>query len=123
DLKLQINTILHTKAVVNLASSMVFDYAIFDKPCLYLNYKVSPKEDENWSSQKVYNFVHFRSMPTGEEVIWLTSKEEIPSKLDLALKGAPAQVEAAKRWFKKVNLSPTDKASERIWEAIEKIRT
>src|SRR5690606_15462237 len=40
DLKLQINTILHTKAVVNLGSSMVFDFAVFNKPCLYINYDV-----------------------------------------------------------------------------------
>jgi hypothetical protein len=34
DLALQINTIIHTEAVINLASSMVFDYVVFDKPCL-----------------------------------------------------------------------------------------
>lgn len=121
DLKLQINTILHTKAVVNLASSMVFDYAVLDKPCLYLNYNVSEKLDESWSPQKVYNFVHFRSMLSGEEVFWLRSKEEISSKLELALKGAPAQVDAAKEWFKKINLTPAQHASERIWSSIEEI--
>lgn len=121
DLNLQINTILHSKAVVNLASSMVFDYAVLDKPCLYLNYNVSNKVDQNWNPQKVYNFVHFRSMPSGEEVIWLRSKEEISSKLELTLKGAPAQVDAAKEWFKKINLTPAQHASERIWCSIDKI--
>lgn len=121
DLTLQINTILHTKAVVNLASSMVFDYAVFEKPCLYLNYNVANMEDQTWTPQKVYNFVHFRSMPTGEEVLWIKSKEEIISTLELALKGLPEVVDGAKKWFEKINLPPSEKASQRIWIAIEKI--
>jgi len=121
DLELQINTILHTKAVVNLASSMVFDYAILNKPCLYLIYNVANKVDENWSPQKVYDFVHFRSMPTGKEVLWLRSKEEIGVKLESALDNAEKTVAAANDWFEKINLSPAEKASERIWEDIGKI--
>ncbi|UJH92534.1 hypothetical protein LZ575_08610 [Antarcticibacterium sp. 1MA-6-2] len=121
DLKLQINTILYTEAVVNLASSMVFDYAVFDKPCLYLNYNVSNKEDENWNPQKVYNFVHFRSMPSGDEVIWLRSKEKIAFKLELALEDSRETVNGAKNWFEKINLFPAQNASERIWKEIEEI--
>jgi len=121
DLQLQINTILHTKAVVNLASSMVFDYAIFNKPCLYLNYNVANKQDESWNPQKVYDFVHFRSMPTGNEVIWLRSKKEIGPKLKAALENSHKTAEEAKEWFEKINLSPAEKASERIWNGINKI--
>jgi hypothetical protein len=121
DMQLQINTILHTKAVVNLASSMVFDYAIFNKPCLYLNYNVANKEDKSWNPQKVYDFVHFRSMPTGKEVIWLRSKKEIGPKLKAVLENSHKTVEEAKDWFEKINLSPAEKASERLWEAIDKI--
>lgn len=121
DLNLQINSILHTKAVINLASSMVFDYAVFDKPCLYLNYHVTNMEDLTWTPQKVYNFVHFRSMPTGEEVIWIKSKEDIVSNLELALNGLPEIVDGAKKWFEKINHTPAEKASQRVWLAIEKI--
>ncbi|MFN4762879.1 UDP-glycosyltransferase [Gillisia sp. Q332] len=121
DLGLQINTILHTKAVINLGSSMVFDFAIFDKPCLFLNYNVANKQDESWNPKKVYDFVHFRSMPTGKEVFWLESKEEIGTKLENALENSEKTVAAANDWFEKINLSPAEKASERIWEAIDKI--
>jgi len=121
DLELQVNTILHTKAVINLGSSMVFDFAIFQKPCLFFNYNVELKEYENWSIEKVYNFVHFRSMPTGKEVIWLRSKKEIGPKLKVALENSHKTVEEAKDWFEKINISPAEKASERIWEAIDKI--
>lgn len=119
DLQLQINTIFHTKAVINLASSMVFDYAIFNKPCLYLNYNVANKKDESWNPEKVYNFVHFRSMPTGNEVIWLRSKNEIGPKLKAVLDDSNKTVLAANDWFENINLSPAEKASERIWDGID----
>lgn len=121
DLELQINTIMHTSLVINVGSSMAFDYAIFDKPCLYLNYDVEEKKDEIWSPKKVYNFVHFRSMPSKKSVIWLNSKEEIGKKIKMSLKDASENVTAAQTWFKKINLHPTDRASERIWNKIEEI--
>lgn len=121
DLELQVNTILHTKAVINLGSSMVFDFAVFDKPCLFLNYNVERKVDESWNTEKVYNFVHFRSMPTGKEVFWIKSKEEIGPNLETALENSHKTVGEAKDWFEKINLSPAEKASDRIWEAIDKI--
>ncbi|WP_231367656.1 UDP-glycosyltransferase [Gillisia sp. JM1] len=121
DLELQVNSIFHTKAVINLGSSMVFDYALFNKPCLFLNYDVEQKIDVNWSSKKVYNFVHFRSMPTGNEVVWLNSKEEIENKLSLILNDSADIVKNAKKWFHKINLTPAENASERIWEDINKI--
>ena len=121
DLELQINTILHTRAVVNLASSMVFDYGVFDKPCLYLNYEVEKKEDETWSPQKVYNFVHFRSMPSKDAVIWLQSKEEMEEKIRSALDGSAQTFEKAQEWFKKINAHPPEMASGRIWEEIRAV--
>jgi len=121
DLELQVNTILHTKAVINLGSSMVFDFAVFDKPCLYLKYNVERKVDESWNPQKVYDFVHFRSMPTGKEVIWLRSKKEIGPRLKAMVENSHKTVGEAKDWFKKINLSPAAKASERIWNEIDKI--
>jgi hypothetical protein len=121
DLTLQVNTILHTKAVLNLGSSMVFDFAVFDKPCLFLHYNVERKVDESWNPKKVYNFVHFRSMPTGNEVIWLRSKKEIAPKLKAVLENSHKTVGEAKDWFEKINLFPAENASERIWEGIIKI--
>ncbi len=121
DLTLQVNTILHSKAVINLGSSMVFDFAVFDKPCLFLNYNVENKKDKNWSIEKVYNFVHFRSMPIGKEVFWIKSKEEMGLNLKAALENSNKTVEEAKHWFEKINVFPAEKASERIWEKLQKI--
>ena len=121
DLELQVNTILHTEAVINLASSMVFDAAVFDKPCLYLNYEVADKADPAWSPRKVYNFIHFRSMPSKKSVIWLNSKEEIEEKLKSALADTSEIIKEAQTWFEIINENRAEKASKRIFQNISKI--
>jgi hypothetical protein len=121
DLRLQMNTILHCEAVINLASSMVFDFAIFGKSCLYINYEAEKKKKLDWSPGKVYNFVHFRSMPTGDEVYWLNSKNEIEAKLEKALDNPKEQAVKAFEWFKTINTSPAEKASYRIWKNISSL--
>ena len=123
DLRLQINSIFHTKAVINLGSSMVFDFAVFNKPCLYLNYNVPNRENKKWSSQRVYDFVHFRSMPTKDVVVWANSKEELEKKLIVLIENQFRTVVNAKKWFQRIMEQPANKASERIWIECENIIT
>lgn len=120
DSVLQLNIITHTELVVNLGSSMVFDYVAHKKPCAYMNYNPGRK-DHNWSAEKIYNFVHFRSMPDNA-VVWLNSPDEIADKIEMLLSDeAQKVVENAQEWFEKINLHPAHEASNRIWEAIDQI--
>lgn len=121
DLKLLVNIISYSELVINIASSMVFDFAAFKKPCLYINYDVKNKKIKNWSSQKVYNFIHFRSMPTKETVIWLNNRDEIVSKVSKALNDSKTTVNFANDWFKVINVENPKQASENIWNAINEI--
>jgi tetratricopeptide (TPR) repeat protein len=57
DMQLLVNTIYHTQLVVNLGSSMVFDYAALHKPCAYIRYDVPNCPVNDWSVQKIYNFI------------------------------------------------------------------
>lgn len=121
DVALQINTIAHTEMVINLGSSMVFDYVTNNKPCAYINYDVKNKVLPSWSVEKIYNFVHFRSMPNQETVIWLNSPDELALKIGNALKYSKETVGYAKEWFKTINQHPPQDASKRIWDNIKKI--
>lgn len=121
DVRLLSNTIFHSEMVVNLGSSMVFDYACFNKPCAYLNYDVANKIQADWSVSKIYNYIHFRSMPDKNAVIWLNSSDEIADKIKLALKKSDKTIENAREWFKIINQHPAEDSSERTWEAIIKI--
>lgn len=122
DLVLQMNTIFHSDFVVNLGSSMVFDFAAFGKPCAFINYDVPNAEFPNWSVKKIYNYIHFRSMPSKNAVFWVNSSNEMENTVQKMLGNEAASVVSnAKQWFEKINQQPADKASERIWNAIEQI--
>ncbi|GAA3779708.1 UDP-glycosyltransferase [Flavobacterium ginsengiterrae] len=121
DIILHANTIQHTELVINLGSSMVFDYACFKKPCAFINYDVFNKINKKWSVKKIYNYVHFRSMSNKESVVWLNSSEEISQKIRIILSNSKINVENAQKWFEKINQHPPELASQRIWNGIKKI--
>lgn len=81
DVKLLVSTAFYSDVVVNVGSTMAFDFAMFNKPCVFINYDQKYKKVENWSVKTIYQFQHFKSMPKQEAVIWLNSKEEIVEKL------------------------------------------
>ena len=121
DLKVQVNIIANCEMVVNIASSMIFDFVAFKKPCLYINYNAENKKKDDWSSQTIYNFVHFRSMPNEASVVWINDPNEIASKIEMMLKDSKITVNHAKEWFKVINQHPPQDASERIWDSIKTI--
>lgn len=121
DAVLQLNTIAHTEMVINLGSSMIFDYAAHNKPCAFINYDVQDKVLDTWSVSKIYKYVHFRSMPTDDAVIWLNSKEEIADKILIGLESSSTNVGQARKWFEIIAGDSPDKSSLNIWAAINKI--
>ena len=122
DLILQMNTIFHTEFVINLGSSMVFDFVAYNKPCCYINYNVANNNFPNWSVEKIYNFIHFRSMPSKDSVYWFTNTSEMGKQIKKILSANDTTVvKNAQHWFEIINQHPPQKASERIWKAIEEI--
>lgn len=121
DLILQTNTIAHTEMVVNLGSSMVFDYVAHKKPCAFVNYDPVNNRREGWSVEKIYNYVHFRSMPDKDAVIWLNSPQEIAQKIASALSENSKTVKWAGEWFEKINRHPATEASNRIVNCLKSI--
>lgn len=122
DLALQMNTIFYSECVINLGSSMVFDYAAFNKPCGFINYDISNPLFPNWSVKNIYSFIHFRTMPSKDCVFWINSPNEIPQIIEKMFSNdALPVVENAHKWFEKINQHPPQLASERIWNAIDTI--
>lgn len=114
------NTIAHSEMVINLASSMVFDFVTDNKNCCYINYDVPNKKRPDWSVNTIYNFVHFRSMPDKQSVIWLNDKGSIATEIKNILNGN-YKTDFAQEWFETINLHPAEDASKRIWENIRRI--
>jgi hypothetical protein len=122
DLVLQMNTIFHSELVVNLGSSMVFDFVAFNKPCAFINYDVHNAAVPDWSVKKIYNFIHFRSMPSKDSVFWINNPNDMEQLVGKMLgNDSKTVIENAQKWFEKINQHPPQLASERIWNAINEI--
>lgn len=121
DMRLLMNTITHSELVVNLGSSMVFDYASFGKACAFINYDVENCSVANWSVKKIYNYVHFRSMPSRDSVLWINSPGEIAGVIEEGLGNKLETIGHAEEWFAKINQYPAKDASERILAGFERI--
>ena len=122
DTRLLVNTVFHTEFVVNLGSSMVFDYVAQQKACAYIRYDVANCAVVDWSVQKIYNFIHFRSMPSATAVHWIDSAAAIEGVIvKMVSNTEPVVVDHAQVWFEKINQQPAQLASERIWNAFDEL--
>lgn len=120
DFDLLVNTCRHCELVVNICSSMVFDFVAHDKPCIYPNYEQPQLKKGIRDIGQNYHYVHFRSMTSKDCVVWALNKEAIYSGIKGLLDGALDPVAETKRWYGIVNRPdrPQD-ASKRIWEGIQ----
>ena len=119
DQSLLLNTVKHSKLIINLGSSMVFDAVCHETPCAYVNYnpEVEVLKKDIYS---IYKYIHFRSMPSLEAVIWLNSAEEISVKIKGALSNENSLVET-KKWFERINQHPITQSSSRILNSLKSI--
>lgn len=118
---LQMNVIAHTELVINLGSSMVFDYVAHNKVCAYINYDVTNKKISDWSVKKIYNYVHFRSMPSKDAVLWINSSDAIVETIVKGISRDQLTLNEVNKWFEIINQHPSKLASNRIWNAINEI--
>ena len=111
----------YSELVVNICSSMVFDFAIHNKPCVYINYEQPQLKRGIRDIGQNYNYVHFRSMPSENAVAWANSKQSLQASLEnLIMKPEPV-VAQAQNWFTVVAGKYPETASEQIWNTVRKI--
>ncbi|MAP54800.1 UDP-glycosyltransferase [Altibacter sp.] len=112
DVKLLVSLAYYADLVINVGSTMAFDFGMFGKPCAYINYDTV--EDPNWSVNTIYKYQHFRSMPSPKAVFWLHDREQIASVVGTALEQPET---AIREWFNTIVAYP-DTASEQIRKAL-----
>jgi hypothetical protein len=110
DVKLLSNTIRYSKLVINVGSSMIFDAVCHDTPCAYINYNSAKGDVSKWDIDKIYKYIHFKSMPTKETVLWVNRKEDYYKIIEKALLGE-INLNETKKWFTKINMYPKDSSN------------
>lgn len=81
DVSLLVSTVFYSEMVFNIGSTMVFDFRMFNKPCVFINYDQKQKTVPEWSVRNIYKYQHFRSMPSDQSVVWLNDPAEIATKI------------------------------------------
>ena len=121
DIALLANTCHHCELVTNVCSSTVFDFVLHNRPCIYYHYEQPQLKPGIRDIGQNYSYVHFRSMPSDEAVVFCRNKEELQSLLKQVLDGELSNVTLGKSWFKTVAGEHPDQASEKIWSTIKSI--
>ncbi|WP_417887313.1 UDP-glycosyltransferase [Zunongwangia sp.] len=110
----------YSELVVNICSSMVFDFAIHNKPCIYINYEQPQLKKGIRDIGQNYKYVHFRSMPANA-VGWVTNKNQFKPILQQMLQDPEPIVKFAKEWFKIIGGENPMQASKEIWQVTAQI--
>ncbi len=121
DFKMLYNVCEHSEFVTNVCSSTVFDFVAHSKPCIYYNYEQPQLKKGIRDIGQNYKYVHFRSMPSKEAVVFCTDKNDLERLVKQILDGELSNVKECKEWYKiVVGKAPTE-ASKNIWKSIDSI--
>lgn len=110
DVALLVSTAFYCDVVINIGSTMAFDFAMFNKPCLFINYDQDVQVDSEWSVDQVYRFQHFRSMESFDAVGWIDSKEMIVPLIQKAIDSPESVGRERNLWLDKVVQHPSKSA-------------
>lgn len=119
DIPLLVNLVRHCELVVNVGSTMAHDFAVFEKPCIYINYQ--PASAVDWNIKAVYQFIHFETMAGLEPVIWLNHADEWELVLERGLNEGASFATDCKKWTQRIAMHPLEDAIDRLVDTIKNI--
>jgi hypothetical protein len=120
DVALLMNVVRHSDAVVNMGSTMAMDFAIYDKPGIYIAYD-PPGATGEWRIENTYKLPHFAGVHRLQPVYWARSADDLGEQVLRALQ-CPREKRAARQaWLRHQVAHPLDRASERFFEALVEI--
>ena len=76
DLKLLVNICYHSTGVINLGSTMGLDFAMFNRPTLYVKYN-HDRNYPRWNMVDVYDLQHFKTLEGLDAVGWVNAEPEL----------------------------------------------
>jgi hypothetical protein len=98
DVAILVNLARHCEAVINVGSTMAFDFGMMGKPCIYINY--DQEGSDNWSTSTIYRYEHFKSMPSKSVVWWWNTADDLHRLLDLIKDGRGTEIQT---WYQLIN--------------------
>lgn len=118
DSAMLVNVCEHSEFVTNVCSSTVFDFVVHNKACVYYNYEQPQLKKGIRDIGQNYNYVHFRSMPSKEAVVFCNDKKDLEYLVKQVLNSKVSNVVECLKWYEIVVGKSPIKSSENIWKAI-----
>ena len=116
------NLARHSDLVVSVGSTTALDFAVFDKPAIYLRYNHSNKSGEvSQDIEDIYALPHFNVFNGVEPVIWAHSRASLGSLVMEALEKPNEVAKDRKSLLRKIAAHPLEESSERMVSALVKI--
>ena len=122
DVALLANVVAHSDLVINVGSTMAMDFAVSDKPAVFIAYD-PPSRDRHWSFENIYRLPHFKTTHALQPVYWARSREELGAVVLHALAHPREKAQARRRWLELHIEQPLDRASLRLSEALRSLAT
>lgn len=121
DLKMLVNVTLHSDAVMNVASTMCFDFALFDKPGIFVRYNQNETKphEPHFNLVRGYDFPHFKVVHELQPIHWLNGADEIVAVVEHVLNHPKEKSEARKAWVEQMLDGKAEGASLRLVEAFK----
>jgi hypothetical protein len=114
DVRLLVNTVRHCDLVVNIGSTMAMDFAVLDKPALYLAYDQPQAPPDIWNQHDFYRHPHFARLHELQPVWWARSPAEIGPAVQDALTRPETRADARRAWVRTHVREPLQEASQRL---------
>ena len=116
DISLLVNTVLHSDVVINLGSTMAHDFAVYNKPCLYINY--DPVQNSKFKVKDIFGFQHFKSMNEIDAVGWVNNKNDYKDKIQQAINNPETIGPERIKWMQKIVKFPLQNNSNNLVQEI-----
>jgi hypothetical protein len=120
DTALLVNVVRHCDLVVNLGSTMAMDFAVYDKPGIFVAY--NPKGAAPWwNVHDCYLLPHIKSVHELQPVYWARSREELAPLVLHALRNPGEKRAERHAWLHRHVLQPMGEASERFAKTLREL--
>ncbi|MES2776756.1 MAG: hypothetical protein V4722_21435 [Bacteroidota bacterium] len=107
DLKLLVNLCYHSCGVINLGSTMGLDFAMFNRPTLYVKYNHDRKYPR-WNMVDVYDLQHFKTLEGLDAVGWVNAESELLPMIRKLLEQPQLIGKDKLMWRKRITQDITD---------------
>jgi hypothetical protein len=122
DLDLLVNIVHHSDTVINVGSTMAMDFAVLDKPAIYLAYNPpAVNGNSSWTSESFYRLPHFRSVFNLQPIYWAKGPEDLGRLVMHVLEQSQEKSHERREWLNQMVALPLDQASDRCYEALRKV--